>query len=424
MNKYFEKNLEKWRLAFPREGVLLPYTDLTGYEFVEGNLKGPLGLFHAKNPQKEAEEWFMGLTLDADILVVWGTGLGYSYEAIKPWLQEKKTRRLVYFEEDLRVIHRLFETELGSRLLYDPQVELHYLPKLEDSIDTFYWSCVNQRFVIASLPAYQKWDAQKYEAFHHKLQYDSTVKNVLVNEYLEFSVAFLRNFYVNILNLDKAYLGNALFNKFEGIPAVISGAGPSLSKQFQPLKTIETKALFFAPGASLNALSHHNVWPHLGAGIDPNMMQVTRLKTNRAYELPFFYRNRLHLDALKEIRGPRLYITGAGGYDQPKFYEEKLKIPREEIEEGHNVVNFLIQIAEKLGCNPIILVGMDLAYTGMKTYAPGIVVSSLEKAEIDAAKLPPRPSSGKTRTITPSTQTGSGWPKPSGSPTFKKSIPK
>src|SRR5262249_12634113 len=32
-----------------------------------------------------------------------------------------------------------------------------------------------------------------------------------------------------------------------------------------------------------------------------------------------------------------------------------------------------VQVAYEMGCDPIIFVGMDLAFTGMKEYAPGIV---------------------------------------------------
>ena len=47
--------------------------------------------------------------------------------------------------------------------------------------------------------------------------------------------------------------------------------------------------------------------PHFAAGIDPNSAQYDRLSTNTAFEVPFFYRNRLFHQAFKTIHGPRLY---------------------------------------------------------------------------------------------------------------------
>jgi hypothetical protein len=43
------------------------------------------------------------------------------------------------------------------------------------------------------------------------------------------------------------------------------------------------------------------------------------------------------------------------------------------LDEGFNVVNFCVEIARSMGCDPIIFVGMDLAYTDMKSYAEGVI---------------------------------------------------
>lgn len=94
---------------------------------------------------------------------------------------------------------------------------------------------------------------------------------------------------------------------------------------------------------------------------------------NQAFEIPYFYRNRLNREALKLISGQHLYVTGTAGYPISSWFEEQLGIKeKKDIEEGCNVVNFSLAIAHAMGCNPIILVGLDLAYTQGKSYAPGI----------------------------------------------------
>lgn len=54
------------------------------------------------------------------------------------------------------------------------------------------------------------------------------------------------------------------------------------------------------------------------------------------------------------------------------WIEEKLGLEGETLDEGHNVVNFCIELAYRLGCSPIYLVGVDLALTEGKYYAPGL----------------------------------------------------
>jgi antitoxin component YwqK of YwqJK toxin-antitoxin module len=88
--------------------------------------------------------------------------------------------------------------------------------------------------------------------------------------------------------------------------------------------------------------------------------------------MPFFYRNRLFPEALSILHGPKIYIPGSGGYDIGKWVDKTLNIASEEIEEGANVVHLAVAVARALGCNPLILMGVDLAYTKGKMYSEGM----------------------------------------------------
>ncbi len=385
MSKRLQKNLEHWSEYAPKESILLPYVDESELEVKKGVLYSSKGEYEA-----ETASWLQSIPIErGDILVLYGVNLGQSYLLVKEWLQAKKERRLAYFEEDPRVIKHLLSTPLGSELIQDPQVELHYVSSFDDTegaFENFYWNSIHKKLVIGATPSYLKWYPARFEEFQNKLINESSIKNSLVEEYLEYSVPFFRNFYANILELPKAFLGNKLFNQFKGVPAVITGAGPSLDKQLKKLKGIEKDVLIFSGGSSLNAVSHAGITADFGGGVDPNSLQITRLKTNQAPLTPFFYRNRFHFEALKMLEGPRLYITGAGGYDLPEYYEKQFNIEDEFIDEGFNVVNFLIEIANRLGCSPIILIGLDLAFTGNKTYAEGVIPSDSTRESIERAQ--------------------------------------
>lgn len=362
--KIFFKNIELWSRTDPKQALMLPL-------YTGGDLE-----WLSKTSQEEASVWFSGLDLrKTHVLYVYGVGLGYYYDAAKAWLKKNKKRRLVFLEDDLGVIRRLFETERGTRLLEDPQTQLLYFKNLttdEAIFEVLYWNFAMTYVVVSALDYYAEVKAELYSLLRHKIAYDSAVKNALVDEYLRYGGAFFINFYQNMLSLPGSSLGNKTFGSFRKVPAIICGAGPSLSKNLSLLSKLSDKALIFAGGSALNALNVAGIQPHLGAGIDPNPAQFDRLSTNTAFEVPFYYRNRMHHDAFEMIHGPRLYITGTGGYDIADYFEEKLKIHDEFLDEGHNVINFCLQIAHQLGCDPIIFVGMDLAFTGMKSYAPGV----------------------------------------------------
>lgn len=397
--KTFHRNLEIWAHAHPKEAVWLQYVECDNLKFCETkqgqlNLKENSHYYHSNtDPKKEAKKWMQQLDLkDTDVLYIYGAGLGYYYEAAKRWLKQSPDHHLVFLEDDLSVIHRLFETQRGSTILKDPQAHLYYFNEVAETEMIFshlFWEFSMNKIAVSSLKYYEKTKGEKFLDLHHQVTYDAALKNNLLEEYLHYGIVFFRNFYPNMMQLHQSYLGNALFGKFNNIPAIICGAGPSLQKNISLLKSLKDRAIIFAGSSALNALAAEEIAPHLGAGIDPNPMQEERLKQLPKLDFPFLYRNRILPKALNLVKGPKLYITGSGGYDISEWFEKELDIEREWIEEGRNVVNFCLEIAYAMGCNPIIFVGMDLAYSGMKAYSEGVPdkVSVTEKEITEAEEF-------------------------------------
>lgn len=385
--KRLEKNIGLLQKSNIKTALQLSYVDASDVVFCETvqgepNLKrvyrGQTYYYHdQKGAEKEANTWFQKQDLDKTaVFYVYGIGLGYAYLTAKAWLKENPERNLIFFEDDLAVLYRLLETELATEILKNPQVKIEASPHLfqdKDLFDELAWIYLHVPFTIGALPLYEQVKSDLYLTLRHQISYQAAFKASQVGEYLEYGAAFFRNFYPNLFLLPEAFLGNGLFGRFKDIPAIICGAGPSLNKNIDLLKNIQDRALIFAGGSSLNAFCAKGIEPHFGAGIDPNPMQLERIKQNQQFKIPFFYRNRLYHDALKAVQGPHLYLTGSGGYDVATWIEQELGIEGESLDEGHNIVNFSVSIAHALGCNPIIFVGVDLAYTDMKSYAEGIV---------------------------------------------------
>jgi hypothetical protein len=336
--------------------------------------QGSFDLHDPKGADLEANLWFSSINAHGlGALFVFGVGLGYYYRAAKKWLEKNPGAYLVFLEQNLEVIARLCETDLGKELINHPQVRLIYLdPDLSPSqaIPRYLFSISSEVQVLKSYEVRYPRECQALVSIiKHMIEAYQTEKQ----EFFSHGLGFYKNFYRNLSMLAKSYRGNALFNKFEGIPAIICGAGPSLEKNLALLETLKDRALIFAGGSAMNAVSKNGFLPHFGVGIDPNLAQAFRLGTNSGFLVPYFYRSRMYHEAVKIIHGDLLYITGSGGYRLPRWFEEKLEIDSPFIPEGGNVVNFSMSIAKSLGCNPIILVGLDLSYTDQSSYASGIV---------------------------------------------------
>lgn len=384
----FKANLERWRLFQPKAAALVENTPLstvsTGLNEngIETNLfkevdGQKIPLYSTTDISHELELWGKSLNQSSfNMLFVYGIGLGYYYAYMKTWLESTPRGFLFFLEDDLEIIRAFLETELATVFLNDPRVRLFYFdPESEDDRNTFNllgMLAVLEKREKTALKAYREYKSKLFAEFSGKLDYYCQSIADVVNEYIQFSLGFQKNFFENVFELPGAYSASKIFESFKNVPAIICGAGPSLAKNIDLLKQLTDKALIIAGGTSINALNAKSFNPHFGAGIDPNPFQYTRLIANQAFETPFFYRSRILNSALKTVHGDHLYVSGTGGHFVSEWFEKKLGIENYSLEEGHNVVNMSVSLAKALGCNPIILVGVDLAYTDNENYSPGI----------------------------------------------------
>ncbi|MBU0987419.1 MAG: DUF115 domain-containing protein [Proteobacteria bacterium] len=163
-------------------------------------------------------------------------------------------------------------------------------------------------------------------------------------------------------------------NLFTGKPAIVVGAGPSLNKNIVRLKEASAKALIVCVDAALK--------PLLKAGIRPHFVTTTE----RTKGVVDFYTNLAGLEDIFyifcAIGHPSLYHI----YKGPKIiatryqeFSDWLELDPGALSGSPLVGNFAFNIAEYLGCNPIIMVGQDLSFksTG-STHVKGMVFGTLE----------------------------------------------
>ncbi|MFT5317675.1 MAG: hypothetical protein ACI8RA_000926 [Chlamydiales bacterium] len=358
----------------------------------ERNLKTRHGdkfyYFHSNySAESEAEKWANSLDLqDEGVLYVFGIGLGYYYDGIVGWLRGGKERYLVFLEDDLAVLRRFLETNRARAILEDSQVVIHYQTEAlegSESLANLCWSFVSLPRKVSVLNYYQQMRLEYFSRLHFELSSEGAFQDTLALELNSSGDVFFKNFYSNTLLLQDSYHGNKLFGKFQGIPAVICGAGPSLNKNVQQLQGLRDKALVLSGGSALNVLDDLEILPHFGAGLDPHEWVIERMKFKNCDDLPFFYHSRIDHKSLKSVKGPRLYVSGPSFYPVTNWVERELGIKGDKIEGGYSVLNLCMEIACFLGCNPIILTGMDLAYTEGLIYAEGVKDIAVEGKEVN-----------------------------------------
>ncbi len=97
-----------------------------------------------------------------------------------------------------------------------------------NSIATFSNQC---KIDFLTLPYYAYRREKEALALCYTILHQASLMNLIHNEYLSGQRGFLSNFYLNLFYLPDSQKGDALFGKFQRIPAIICGAGPSLQKR-------------------------------------------------------------------------------------------------------------------------------------------------------------------------------------------------
>jgi hypothetical protein len=152
---------------------------------------------------------------------------------------------------------------------------------------------------------------------------------------------------------------NRLYNSFKGKPAVIISTGPSLNKNIHLLKGLEEKALLIAVDTSLKVMMAKGLKPHMVTSLE-RTITVKKLMEgfNETEVKDVFYAACPVIDpeVYQAYPGPRIIVYR--NFDHFKW----LNIDRGILDVKKSSANMAFKIAEALGCDPIILIGQDLAF--------------------------------------------------------------
>jgi len=181
-----------------------------------------------------------------------------------------------------------------------------------------------------------------------------------------------------------------LKGRYAGVPAVLVSPGPSLDRNIGHLKALQGKALLLAPGQSIKRLHKEAIYPDFVAVIDP--------QDYTSPSVPFFdaalIRDHQALLAgvtchpnVLGLPYRRKYVFGSTrvtAWIDAIFGDAPVNIG------GTSVAVAALNMLIDWGCNPIVLVGQDLAFSHGKRYAG---------ATDDQSETPTQPASVATHAV-------------------------
>lgn len=316
-----------------------------------------------------------------DVLCLCGVYVEKIYSKIALWLSKSDHRSLVIVAHCPQIISQIAMLPNAGQILRNEQVALHYVPmrdlgsiRLEEIVAPY--SLLKWHF-IASCAA---------DVLCNRLQYRLGTYRRRFAAYAQAHSGYYANAFQNICQLPGSYSLNTLNGAFCGVPAIICGAGPSLAKQADVLRSLLPKALFLAGGTAVNVLNALHIDPHLIVTVDPHPSSIARVLAATSICAPHCFRLGAHALSLRWLHGESIYIPGAGGHSLAPYVEQQLGINSLDIVDTMNVVTLAVVLARSLGCSPIILVGCDLAYTSFSSdYAPCVMHPAFIDKAVEAS---------------------------------------
>ncbi|WP_200761375.1 motility associated factor glycosyltransferase family protein [Poriferisphaera corsica] len=176
---------------------------------------------------------------------------------------------------------------------------------------------------------------------------------------------------------------NELKDFAKGFPAVCVAAGPSLVKNVHLLQNPEIRKniIVIAVQTALRPLLDRGITPDFVTALDYSQISAR------------FYEDLPPLPTVTLVAEPKAHCTILDSYPGPvrtlsnEFNDVLLgdmATPKDSLPAGGTVAHLSLYLAQYIGCDPIMFIGQDLAFSDGLYYAPGTAVHQVWSSEINA----------------------------------------
>lgn len=308
------------------------------------------------------------LTLDDllfdSLIFIFGFDTGEYMPYLKELLSPQNKVIIIEPNAEIYNIHHSLVNNETAKMVYYSEKDIKHLLSLIISVKNF------TNLYVHAFGNYKEVYKDEYENF------TKNIDNYYFNAYSAISCAsrfkdvFLENILANLSQIKNSSPLNSYINSNVNIPAIIVSAGPSLDKNLADMiknKDKLKKSIVIAGNRTLKVLLENNIKPDLLVSIDPINANYDMLKDylDSDVYLAFYEYSNKYL--VRNYKGEKIYISGL----LSKVIDDLKNLKGTYA--GGSVAHTCIDIARIMGCNPIILVGQDLAHTYDKIHSDSTV---------------------------------------------------
>ncbi|MBU3160084.1 DUF115 domain-containing protein [Clostridium frigoris] len=293
------------------------------------------------------------------IIIIFGLDTGEYLNDLYKLMCDKN--KVVIFEPNKEIF-------LKNKKISNEKVALVFFE--EDKIKSQLYSFINSssfnNLYVHAFGNYSEIYEEEYNFFIETLDcaFHTASSSITISN--RFREVFIKNLICNLDIINQSTGINSFEGKNKNVPAFIVSAGPSLEKNIDDMvknKELVEKSIVVAGSRTLKTLLENGIKPDLLVSIDPIDDNYEMMKEYLDCDTPLVFYEYSNRKILKDYKGEKIYLSTL----LSKIIEELNTLKGTYL--GGSVAHTCVDIARTLGCNPIILVGQDLAYTYNKHHS-------------------------------------------------------
>ncbi len=371
MNKIVEQNVKDLasigvKVNSSKSDKVEIFDDLLGNKSAKININGISKHIYSKYNAKEVAKIQISSLdlLDRNILVVFGSGLLYEVkEVASKW---KRKGYVLLVEPNKEIFDELIKNSQHTLISNDYDLNVIFT---EGKDEKQIFTELNEKIQVAQFYPITTYANVAYKQLF-KEDYLNTLKairdftgamNMNINTAITFDKLLNKNYNDFLYKLyESGTIINTLKNKFDGFPAVVVSAGPSLAKNMHLLKEMQGKIVIIALYVTYQKLVDNGINPDFVISVDPRQPLAQKHK-EEGYTSNLIVSVGGNIEIADANKGTNFLFTSMESESMQEFFDidgEKSDI----IYSGGTVANSAFDFAYYLGCRNIIVIGQDLAY--------------------------------------------------------------
>jgi len=356
-------------------------------------------LYETAQPKDEIETWMDRAEIHQEAIhavLLFGFGMGDHARSVLKTLPEIGI--LAAIEPDPILFFTAFFHRDLTPLLRDERLHFYVGQTVEKSVESIGTELKWSRFLalpyrLLVTPLLRKTHPQFAKRFS-SLWRDALQRELM---YRRARIEHGETVAINTLANTKAVVDgpgvSSLFYHFDRVPAVLAAPGPSLERNIEKLQRFQDRALIGCVNTAYPILRDNGICPHVVFAMDHNERNVLSFHNHTASSQTFLIADpRINPQIIRYFQNRVFLASWRGttetiGEPQPLgqipvpdrsgnsiyLWLQRLAGSKGDIYGPGSVAVAGFHILARMGCQPIVLLGQDLAFSENKTYSDGTI---------------------------------------------------